>query len=163
MLERFMVIPVGIALGSNLGDRGLELDAAIAFLARLSREGPIVEAPRMKTTPVECPPGSPTFLNSVVEIQIESNTLTARQLLSQLREFETARGRNPVAEFHSPRPIDLDIIYYGGEIIDDSGLVVPHPRAHLRHFVLKPLAQIRPDLVLPGQSRTVRELLAALG
>jgi 2-amino-4-hydroxy-6-hydroxymethyldihydropteridine diphosphokinase len=83
--------------------------------------------------------------------------LTPLNLLSELQEFEIERGRAPFHERNSPRPIDLDIIYYGTGHFDAMDLVIPHPRAHLRRFVLEPLAYLRPDLVLHGQTKTVRE------
>jgi 2-amino-4-hydroxy-6-hydroxymethyldihydropteridine diphosphokinase len=155
-----MIVPVGIALGSNMGDRSAELDAGILFLREMAENGEVRESPRIETTPVDCPPGSPAFLNSVAEIEIETVFLPPLKLLSFLQEFELERGRSPLREVNAPRPVDLDIIYYGVERIDQMGLIIPHPRAHLRRFVLEPLSHLRPDLVLPGQTKTVRELLA---
>jgi 2-amino-4-hydroxy-6-hydroxymethyldihydropteridine diphosphokinase len=157
-----MIVRVGIALGSNLGNRSAELDAGIDFLCELSETGEVLESPRIETAPVDCPPGSPPFLNAVAEIEVDSVVLTPLNLLDELQQFEIARGRSPLHDLNAPRPLDLDIIYYGIERIDQLGLVIPHPRAHLRRFVLEPLSQIRPDLVLPGQTKTVSELLADL-
>jgi 2-amino-4-hydroxy-6-hydroxymethyldihydropteridine diphosphokinase len=156
------VVPVGIALGSNLGDRAGELDAAIAFLRDLAGNGKVRESPRVETAPVDCPPGSPPFLNSVAEIEVDTVILTPLNLLAELQEYEIERGRSPIREINSPRPLDLDIIYYGIERFDQMGLVIPHPRAHLRRFVLEPLSHLRPDLVLPGQTKTVQKLLENL-
>jgi 2-amino-4-hydroxy-6-hydroxymethyldihydropteridine diphosphokinase len=83
-------------------------------------------------------------------------------LLGALEDFEIERGRSPIRERNSPRPLDLDIIYYGNYEYDQMGLIIPHRRAHQRRFVLEPLAAIRPKLVLPGQDKTVKELLAEL-
>jgi 2-amino-4-hydroxy-6-hydroxymethyldihydropteridine diphosphokinase len=157
-----MIVPVGIALGSNLGDRHAELDAAVSFLQELSEYGKVCESPRIETAPVDCPPGSPPFLNSVAEIEVDSVMLPPLHVLSLLQEFEFERGRSLIREVNAPRAIDLDIIYYGIERIDQMGLIVPHPRAHLRQFVLEPLSHLRPDLVLPGQTKAVRELLTEL-
>jgi 2-amino-4-hydroxy-6-hydroxymethyldihydropteridine diphosphokinase len=157
-----MIVSVGIALGSNLGDRSAELDAGILFLRLLARNNHVRESPRIETMPVDCPPGSPPFLNSVAELEVDSVMLTPLNLLSCLQEFEEERGRSPLREGNAPRPLDLDIVYYGDERFDQMGLVIPHPRAHLRRFVLEPLSHLRPDLVLPGQRKSVAELLAAL-
>jgi 2-amino-4-hydroxy-6-hydroxymethyldihydropteridine diphosphokinase len=157
-----MIVPVGIALGSNIGNRSAELDAGIAFLRELSEGGEIRESPRIETSPVDCPPGSASFLNSVAEIELDSVITPPLQLLAALQDFEIRRGRSPIREVNSPRPLDLDIIYYGVERFDQMGLIIPHPRAHLRRFVLEPLAHLRPDLVLPGQTKTVKELLLYL-
>ncbi len=157
-----MLVPVGIALGSNLGNRARELDAGIMFLRSLADDHEVLEAPRIETAPVDCPPGSPPFLNTVAEILVETVELPPLALLSALQDFEVERGRELIREVNTPRPLDLDIIYYGNERFDQMGLLIPHVRAHQRRFVLEPLAHIRPDLVLPGQTRTVKELLAAL-
>ncbi len=154
--------PVGIALGSNLGDRAAELDAGIAFLRSLSVDGRVKASPRLETEPVDCPPGSPPFLNAVAEIRIDTDSLPPRALLEKLQAFERERGRAAVRETNAPRPLDLDIIYYFCLVIDELGLIVPHPRAHLRRFVLEPLSHLRPELVLPGQTKTVKELLTEL-
>jgi 2-amino-4-hydroxy-6-hydroxymethyldihydropteridine diphosphokinase len=157
-----MIVPVGIALGSNLGDRSAELDAGILFLRMLAKNNKVRESPRIETVPVDCPPGSTAFLNSVAEMQVDSVMLTPLNLLSCLQEFEEERGRSPLRETNSPRPLDLDIIYYGNERFDQMGLIIPHPRAHRRFFVLQPLSILRPNLILPGQTKTVKELLRNL-
>jgi 2-amino-4-hydroxy-6-hydroxymethyldihydropteridine diphosphokinase len=152
--------PVGIALGSNLGDSHAEIDAGIAFL-RLIASNPLVrESPRIRTAPVDCPPGSPPFLNAVVEIDLDPHDLPPRK---RLQEFELSRGRPAERALNAPRPLDLDILYYGDLLLDEPGLILPHPRAMGRQFVLEPLFHLRPELVLPGQTKTVAELFAQLG
>jgi 2-amino-4-hydroxy-6-hydroxymethyldihydropteridine diphosphokinase len=157
-----MIVPVGIALGSNLGDRSAELDAGIAYLRFLSENRKVRESPRIQTAPVDCPPGSHPFLNSVAEIEVDTVMLPPLNLLGSLQDFELRRGRSLIRDVNAPRTLDLDIIYYGIEQFDQMGLTIPHPRAHLRRFVLEPLSHLRPDLVLPGQTKTVRELLKEL-
>jgi len=157
-----MLLPVGIALGSNLGDSSAELDAGIAFLRGLIPDRPVRESPRIFTEPVDCPPGSPLFFNSVAEIELDPEELSPQALLTKLQAFELNRGRAAVRPVNAPRPLDLDILYYGDLILHEPDLVIPHPRAHLRHFVLQPLAYLRPHLVLPGQTKTVVELLEEL-
>ena len=156
-------VSVGIALGSNMGDRNAELDAGISLLRILSIDRLVRESPRIETKPVNCPPGSPPFLNSVAELVVDSVMFPPLNLFGCLEEFEIERGRCPLRDVNSPRPLDLDIIYYGIEKFEQMGLIIPHPRAHVRRFVLEPLSHLHPDFVLPGQTKTVKELLAALG
>jgi 2-amino-4-hydroxy-6-hydroxymethyldihydropteridine diphosphokinase len=153
-----MVVQVGIALGSNLGDREAELDAGLEFLKSISLASRLRVSPRMRTAPVGCPPGSEPFLNAVAEIEADPERLPPRELLRRLQKFEGERGRPAGRETNAPRPLDLDIIYYGALELDEPGLVIPHPRAAQRRFVLEPLSHLRPDLVLPGQMKTVAEL-----
>ncbi len=157
-----MLVPVGIALGSNLGNRAAELDAGIAYLRLIAYDRQVREGPRIETEPDNCPPGSPPFLNTVAEIMVESMEFPPLNLYGALEDFEIERGRDPIRERNSPRPLDLDIIYYGNYEYDQMGLIIPHCRAHQRRFVLEPLAGLHPDLILPGQTKTVRELLAGL-
>jgi len=157
-----MHIPVGIALGSNLGNSSGHLDAGIAYLRTLSVNDKVRESLRIKTKPVDCPPGSGDFLNSVAEIDIDPEACPPRKLLELLQDYERNRGRSSVRGVNAPRPLDLDIIYYGDQIIREPFLVIPHPRAHLRRFVLGPLSHLRPDLVLPGQTQTISQLLTAV-
>jgi 2-amino-4-hydroxy-6-hydroxymethyldihydropteridine diphosphokinase len=157
-----MLVPVGVALGSNLGDRAAEIEAGVEFLRYVADGRPVRVSPRIETLPVNCPPGAPKFLNAVAEFQLDTVLMPPLNLLHSLQDYEIERGRSPVRDLNSPRPLDLDIIYYGQERFDQLGLVIPHPRAHERRFVLEPLSYLRPDLVLPGQTKTVRELLGEL-
>jgi len=154
-----MFTPVGIALGSNLGNRTAELEAAFAFLQHLAADDEILRSTIIETAPVDCPPGSAPFLNAVAEIQVDPGNLPPEVLLGKLQAFEQQRGRATERERNAPRPLDLDILYYGDCVLRTATLVIPHPRLTERRFVLEPLAQIRPELVLPGQTRSVRELL----
>jgi 2-amino-4-hydroxy-6-hydroxymethyldihydropteridine diphosphokinase len=134
-----MLVPVGIALGSNLGNREEELNAGIGYLRLIAYDHEVREGPRIETAPDNCPPGSPSFLNTVVEIMVESMEFPPLNLLGALEDFEIERGRSPIRERNSPRPLDLDIIYYGNYEYDQMGLIIPHIRAHQRRFVLEPL------------------------
>lgn len=158
-----MVVPVCIGLGSNLGNRSEELNAGIAFLRSLAEDHKVLEGPRIETKPVDCPPGSPPFLNSIAEIRIETVEFPPLNLFGCLEDFEIERGRSPIRDVNAPRPLDLDIIYYGNERFDQMGLIIPHRRAHQRRFVLEPLAALHPEMILPGQAKTVQQLLADLG
>lgn len=150
----------GIALGSNLGDRGASLRAARTFLLSLHEAAaPALVSPLYETAPVDCPPGSPPFLNAVVEIAL---SLPPADLLARCTAFERSLGRPVLREKNSPRPVDLDVLYAGDLRIESPSLTLPHPRLAMRLFVLQPLADIRPDLVLPGRTGTVAQLLAAM-
>lgn len=150
----------GIALGSNLGDRAENLRRGVALL-RERVPGLVVRAsaPVYETDPVECAPGTQAFLNTVIEVEA---SLTPRELHAHLQAIEQALGRPVSREKNSPRSLDLDLLYAGDLISDDPALILPHPRLHQRRFVLQPLADIRPDLVLPGQSVPVSRLLSQL-
>ncbi len=150
-----------VALGSNLGDRLATLQAACRELEVFSSK-PLRKSTVYETSPVDCPPGSPKFLNAVVELDVDEHT-SPLALLRKLQGIETKLGRKPKKIHNEPRPVDLDLIYCGALRVDTPELVVPHPRAHLRRFVLQPLADLSPDLILPGQTRTVAELTRELG
>ncbi len=150
----------GIALGANLGDRVSSLTKAREQIFALPGAfAPFRSSALFETEPVGCEAGAEKFLNAVVEIGYEGSS---RHLLDELRRIENALGRPPDHERNRSRTIDLDLLYHGTHTIDEPGLQVPHPRLHLRGFVLHPLAEIRPDLVLPGQTKTVRELSGEL-
>jgi 2-amino-4-hydroxy-6-hydroxymethyldihydropteridine diphosphokinase len=149
-----------VALGSNLGDsRRIILDA-MTRLQNFSGQ-PILRSSLWQTTPVNCPPGSPLFVNAVVGFAPQKNE-TPESLLQKLRALEQEFGRRPKKVLNEPRPLDLDLIAFGTETRNSPGLVLPHPRAYLRRFVLQPLSEIAPELILPGQSRTISQLLAGL-
>jgi len=149
-----------VALGSSLGDSANILRRAFQKLQDFSVE-PVARSAIWKTTPVDCPPGSPPFLNAVAALMPDL-TETPEHLLSKLKALELEFGRQPKAVPNEPRPLDLDLIAFGLELRDSEALTLPHPRAHRRRFVLEPLAEIAPDLVLPNQQQTVRELLQHL-
>ena len=151
----------GIALGSNVGDRLANLRTAATRLREISTPGePVLTAPVYQTAPRHCPPGSPDFHNSVIEIAFAGDP---HSLLEQTRAIETLLGRVRDAERNAPRVIDLDLLYLGDMCCADGDLVLPHPRLDGRRFVLQPLADIRPELILPGRSLTVAGLLENLG
>ncbi len=149
-----------IALGSNLGDSARILRDAMDRLAGLSAQ-PILKSSLWRTAPVDCPPGSPPFINAVVGLTPHAEA-TPESLLAKLQALEREFGRQPKKVLNEPRPLDLDLIVFGAATRNSPTLILPHPRAPQRRFVLQPLSEIAPDLVLPGQSRTVAHLLAAL-
>jgi 2-amino-4-hydroxy-6-hydroxymethyldihydropteridine diphosphokinase len=111
------------------------------------------------TSPVDCPPGSDSFLNAVIEAELTGDPSA---LLGDLRSCERAFGRPGRSKRNAPRTIDLDLLYAGDCEIRAGGIVIPHPRISERRFVLAPLAEIRPGLILPGQTETVARLLEKL-
>ncbi|MGE0042561.1 MAG: 2-amino-4-hydroxy-6-hydroxymethyldihydropteridine diphosphokinase [Vicinamibacterales bacterium] len=149
------MIPVAVALGSNLGDRAAHLAFAVARL-----EG-LLSGLRHSTwhdTAAVGPGDQPRYLNGAI---VGGTTLGARALLDALLAIEAARGRErPWPD--APRTLDLDLIFYGTSVIDEPGLQVPHPRFRDRRFVLGPLAEIAPEWRDPETGRTVAELLEAL-
>ena len=149
-----------VALGSNLGDSAQILREAMARLQDFSDE-PIRKSSLWQTPPVDCPPGSPNFLNAVVALVTRAGE-TPESLLKNLQELQREFGRMPKNVLNESRPLDLDLIAFGLETRNTPELILPHPRAHLRRFVLQPLSEIAPELVLPGQEKTVAQLLAGL-
>ncbi len=149
-----------VALGSNLGNSRLILRDATLRLAALSRQ-PLLESSLWQTTPVDCPPGSPAFLNAVVGLLPHPGE-TPESLLSKLQALEREFGRQPKKVLNEARPLDMDLIAFASETRTTARLTLPHPRAHLRRFVLQPLAEIAPDLILPGQVNSVAALLSQL-
>ena len=148
-----MLTSVAIALGSNLGDRRAHLDDAVFRLSALL-EG-VRASSYLETDPVGVPGDQPAFLNAAA---VGETTLPARELLNELLAIEAERGRRrPFAG--AARTLDLDLVLYGNHMIDEAGLIVPHPRFRDRRFVLEPLAQIAPAMVDPVTGKTVGELL----
>jgi 2-amino-4-hydroxy-6-hydroxymethyldihydropteridine diphosphokinase len=150
-----------IALGSNVGDSPRIVAEATARLQQLSRR-PLRKSSLWRSEPVGCPPGSPPFINAVVGLSPRLDE-TPDELLASLQALEREFGRHPKKVLNEPRPLDLDLVTFGAITCATPKLTLPHPRAHLRRFVLEPLAEIAPDLILPGQGKTVRQLLETLG
>jgi 2-amino-4-hydroxy-6-hydroxymethyldihydropteridine diphosphokinase len=147
-----------LGLGSNVGDRAAQLQFAVDGLA--ARAGTVVAiSPVYETEPVGGPP-QPDYLNAVVALE---TGLSPRELLRVAKELETEAGREPppgpgvspeeiAARRWGPRPLDVDILLLDGERVDEPDLVVPHPRIHQRAFVLAPLADVAPDLVVASSA-----------
>jgi len=147
----------GIALGSNIEPRLEHLQSARQRLLEL-HEGadPALESKVYETAPVDCPPGSGAFLNAVMEVE---TPLSPAGLLRRLQDIERAMGRPRQHTKNSPRPIDLDVLYCDNFAYSDGTLEIPHPRLTERQFVLRPLVDIRPELVLPNFTQTTEQLL----
>jgi 2-amino-4-hydroxy-6-hydroxymethyldihydropteridine diphosphokinase len=150
-----------VALGSNLGDSRYLLAAALERL-QLWSSAALRCSSFWQTDPVHCPPGSTPFLNAVAAL-IPYPTESPETLLEKLLALEREFGRRPKQVLNEPRPLDLDLIAFGDQTRSSTQLTLPHPRFHKRRFVLAPLHEIAPDLVLPGQERSVARLLAELG
>ena len=142
-----------VGLGANLGPREETLLRAVDLLAATDEVDVVAISQLRETEPVGVV-DQPPFLNGVVAID---TTLTPRALLDLLLEIERSLGRVR-SELWGPRTVDLDLLLYGDEVVDQPGLTVPHPRLHERRFVLEPLAELAPSLTVPGRG-TVADLL----
>ena len=146
-------VRVYLGLGTNLGERRQNLLAAQTTLAAQLQ---ILRASQVYQTPPWGYADQPAFLNQVLEGQ---TSLAPRDLLALLKSIETRLGRVPSFQY-GPRLIDIDILFYGDQQVDDPDLVIPHPRLPERAFMLVPLAELAPDLVFPAAGLTIRQLLA---
>jgi 2-amino-4-hydroxy-6-hydroxymethyldihydropteridine diphosphokinase len=150
----------GVALGSNLGERLANLRNARKEIAAMPGALPPLRCSAIyETEPVDCEKGAPKFLNAVIELSYSGRPEELRRALAGI---ERVLGRPAVHEQNVSRPIDLDLLYFGELVIETAELRLPHPRIAGREFVLRPLADIRPDLVLPRQTETVSFLLLGL-
>ncbi len=147
-----------VALGSNLADPQAQLRQATAALSRLPDTALAATSRWYRTAPLG-PPGQPDYLNAVVHLR---TGLSPYALLAALLLIETAQGRVRGPQRWGPRSLDLDLLLYGDRVLHDPELTLPHPRLHERRFVLEPLAEIAPAVIVQGRGR-VRDLLQALG
>jgi len=155
---------VGIALGSNLdsplGDRLSNIKLARDLLEKLTPDGTeLIQAHVYQSEPLDCPEDSPVFLNTVIELSYDGSP---GELLRQTQAIERQLGRDVIREKNAPRIIDIDILYFGTDLYHDASLTLPHPEMTHRRFVLQPLADIRPDLILPGDDITITDHLLHL-
>jgi 2-amino-4-hydroxy-6-hydroxymethyldihydropteridine diphosphokinase len=149
---------VGIALGSNLGDRIAHLRSAAAAVRALGAP-PILTSRIYETAPVDCPPGSPAFLNAAMEIGYSGDL---HDLIRSLQAVERAHQRPAEHGRNTPRTVDLDILYADELSLKTPELTLPHPRLMERMFVLRPLCDFAPDRQLPGETETFAARLASL-
>jgi 2-amino-4-hydroxy-6-hydroxymethyldihydropteridine diphosphokinase len=136
-----------VGLGANLGDREATLRAALDALGDEVGIEVVAVSTLRETEPVGVGE-QPLYLNGAAELE---TTRTAPELLDRLLAVERRFGRVRSAGEHGPRKVDLDLLLFGDEVIDEPGLTVPHPRLHERRFVLEPLAELAPGLVVPGR------------
>jgi 2-amino-4-hydroxy-6-hydroxymethyldihydropteridine diphosphokinase len=148
-----------LALGSNLGERLASLQGAVDSLADTPEVWVTAVSPVYETRPVDAPEGSKDFLNAVVLVD---TTLSARTLLDRALAIEDAFGRERTGERGAPRTLDVDLIVVGDRHSNDETLVLPHPKAHERPFVLAPWYDVEPDAEIPGYG-PINELLEKTG
>ena len=151
-------------MGANLGENPAEnirwgalklLEAGVEELLM----APIIRTKPVDCMPVDCIPGTPDFLNTAVVGQWGGTPL---ELLAACQKIEREAGRPAVHSSHEARLLDIDVLLWGAETLSLPGLIVPHPRMHLRRFVLEPLAAIAPDWTVPPFGKTVANLLNEL-
>jgi 2-amino-4-hydroxy-6-hydroxymethyldihydropteridine diphosphokinase len=152
---------IGLSLGSNLGKRLLQLQKAKEEILALNGVAFVAQSPVYETEPLNVLPAdrSKLFLNAVLIID---TLLEIPQVLVELKRIEKALGRPQKQEPNSPRTIDVDIIYAGNLKVRRHGITVPHPSWSERRFVVKPLNDVRPDLIVPGEKDTVAQILRKL-
>ena len=146
-----------VALGSNLDDPRAQIERGFAALAALPKTESIARSRLYRSAPWGVA-GQPEFVNAVVELETR---LASRVLLDTLLAIERKAGRVRDGARWGPRTLDLDLLLYGDSVLHESGLTLPHPHLHERAFVLVPLADLAPDLDVPGRGR-VRDLLARI-
>jgi len=151
----------GLSLGCNLGDRLAALTAAKERIDQIPGVDIAAQSSVYETEPVGVDPKyeDMKFLNAVIVARVP---MTVHEWFDALRTIEDEMGRERVLDRYAPRSMDIDIIYFGDSHVESGGLVIPHPHWNERRFVTQPLFDVRPDLVLPGEPRTVSEVLAAL-
>ena len=145
---------VYVALGSNLGDREAHLEGAVRALASSAGIELLAISPVYETAPVGPPPQG-HYLNAVLRLR---TTLTPRALLERQLEVEASAGRER-GERDAARTLDVDLLLFGARVVDEPGLVVPHPRMSERAFVLEPLCDLAPELRHPTLGLTIEELV----
>lgn len=154
-------VEFGLSLGSNLGDRLANLARARDRIAALPGVRLLARSAAYETSPVDVRPefGHLMFINAVLVVASDA---APEALSDAVHRIEDEFGRLRGPDRNRPRPIDIDLIYAGGRRLSTPRLTLPHPRWSERRFVVQPLAEVRPDLRLPGEDRPVRDVLAAL-
>lgn len=154
-------LEVGLSLGSNLGDRVATLARAKKLIGAIDGVRIVSSSSLYETEPVGVKPEfrHMKFINAVL---ILKTRLPVAELHAKLADIEHELGRVRVDDKYAPRALDIDVLYAGEIVSDETQLLLPHPRWAQRRFVLQPLAEVRGDLILPGANKTVREILAAL-
>lgn len=143
---------IAIGIGSNLGDRSAEMAAAFVFLRTLDPKARISAV--YESQPQDCPPGSGLFFNAAAVVDWKGGLF---DLLDRLQAYERERGRPAVRAVNTPRPVDLDILFCEDLVLKTPRLVLPHPRIGERHFVLRPLADLEPDFLIPVEGLRMQD------
>lgn len=149
-----------IGLGANLGDCGRTLQVAVNDLQAWLNV-PVRQSGLWRTLPVQCASGTPDFMNAVMAFEAPVS-LVPTTLLAEMQRMEVATGRPSRRVLNESRLLDLDLLAFGAAVMETEALILPHPRAHLRHFVMVPASEVAADFVWPGTSRIISELLADL-
>ena len=154
-----VIIGLGANLPSGIGSPFETLKQAIEILK--SEHSLLACSSFYQAEAVDCPPGSADFINAVIALRLDID-YSPGELLDFLKDLERKFGREDSAFPNTPRPLDLDILCFGRLVESSSRLTIPHPRASQRRFVMEPLAEIAPDLILPGETVSARKLLETL-
>lgn len=149
-----------IGLGANLGDSVSQIRRAVEHLEKALHSTAACSS-LWRTRPVDCLPKTPDFINAVAMFDSPVKP-SPEALLDLLQKLEQQFGRQTARADNSPRELDLDLLLFDTQIICTKRLTLPHPRAQQRHFVLAPTAELTPDLIWPGTTKTVQDLLQAL-
>jgi 2-amino-4-hydroxy-6-hydroxymethyldihydropteridine diphosphokinase len=155
-----MSVVVYIGFGANLGNPSLKFDEAVKELKLLTQTKLIGLSSLYETQPIGLVDGGPNFVNAVIAIE---TGIGPENLFAQLRAAEKKLGKSVNHRSDLSRIIDLDLLFYGAEIVDTEDLRIPHPRLLERAFVLGPMAEIAPDFVHPIERETISNLLNRLG
>ena len=152
---------IGLSLGSDLGDRGKNIAAAKTYISAITGVEIVAESSLYETEPVNMAIefAQMNFLNAVIIINSDIEPLDLRE---QFQKIENKLGREQAKGPNKPRPIDIDIIYAGVMQIATPHLTIPHPRWRSRRFVVEPLAELRPELIIPGETLTISDILLSL-
>lgn len=153
-----MAVQCFVALGANLGDPVATVKAALDALAALPDARLQAVSSLYRTAPIGLK-HQPDFINAVAALELDPAVLPAPTFLARLFAIETDFGRRRSVP-NAPRTLDLDLLLYGDSVSDDPSCILPHPRMHERAFVLAPLAEIAPDLLIPGRGKVAELLLA---
>lgn len=155
------MIEAGLSLGSNMGDRLQNLTRARELIADAAKVSVLVSSPVYETEPVGVKDQyrDLSFLNAVLIVE---SGLEVEELSDLIHGVENTLGRERSEDRYAPRPIDVDILYAGDAIMNSPDITLPHPSWYKRRFVLQPLADVRSELVLPGQTLTCEQMLSSL-
>ncbi len=156
-LSKVMVL---IGIGSNQGDSQRIVHEAMSRL-RVFAQGELHCSSLWRTAPIDCPPGSPDFINAAVAFAARPD-LVPEVLLKSLKALEAEFGRGAKTQRNAPRELDLDLLLFDDQTRHSEDFVLPHPRAVNRRFVLAPAAEVLPDAPWPGEGRNIRQLLNEL-